>query len=162
MRVAFTGHRLERLGIRSLDVADSILTFLTNLKGTYGDALHVISGMAQGVDQIAANTAIALGIPFTAAVPWVGFASNWPPEHRAVYLDTLDHAANVVVTCDTQEYRPWVYQKRDEWMVDNSDFLAAVWDEVKQGGTWNTVKYAIKVGRQDKIMYLDWGYNAAE
>ncbi|PAD70641.1 hypothetical protein CHH83_02225 [Bacillus sp. 7586-K] len=34
-------------------------------------------------------------------------------------------------------------QKRNEWMVDNSDYVIAVWDGTK-GGTGNCVKYAQK------------------
>jgi uncharacterized phage-like protein YoqJ len=38
-------------------------------------------------------------------------------------------------------------QKRNEYMVDNSDIVIAVWDGSK-GGTYNCVKYAEKLGKK--------------
>ena len=119
---------------------------------THSNALRVISGMAQGWDTLAARTAIDLGIPYIAAVPWIGFSSNWPGEHQHLYLDLLEKAERVEIICDTQVYQPWVYQKRDEWMVDNSDLLCSAWDGVREGGTWNTIKYALKKNRRDQIL----------
>lgn len=134
--------------------SERITNFLKGMKEVYGDRLRVISGMAQGIDTMAALAAIKLDIPFIAAVPWVGFAANWPTVHRDSYLDLLEKAEHVHIVCDTQEYKPWVYQKRDEWMVDNSDLLTSAWDGIERGGTWNTIKYARKIGRQDRIAYL--------
>lgn len=37
------------------------------------------------------------------------------------------------------------FQKRDEWMVDQSSRVIAVYDEVP-GGTKNTIEYAMKRG----------------
>ena len=42
-----------------------------------------------------------------------------------------------------QSYRPWLMQKRNEYMVDRCDKLTALWDG-SSGGTGNCVKYAIK------------------
>ena len=154
MIIAFTGHRIGRM---PLDSEVKIRAFLEGMRDLHGENLRVISGMAHGVDQLAANIAVELGVPYTAAVPWVGFAGNWEPAHRESYLGLLEKAERVCVTADVQEYRPWVYQKRDEWMVDNSDLLASVWDGVEAGGTWNTIKYARKRGLQDRIMYLAEG-----
>ena len=38
-------------------------------------------------------------------------------------------------------------QKRNRYMVDNSDIVIAVWDGTP-GGTENTVRYAEKLGRK--------------
>jgi len=43
-------------------------------------------------------------------------------------------------------------QKRNEWMVDHSDYVIAVWDGSK-GGTGNCVKYAIK--QEKEILQLN-------
>ncbi len=149
MIVAFTGHRPERLGPKQLRAENAIRKFLEETKPD-----KVISGMAQGVDMLAFEHAFELGIPAVAAVPWVGHGSKWPGEHQKAYLENLELAVEVKVVCDVQEYKPWVYQKRDEWMVDNCDLLVAVWDGTKDGGTYNTIKYAKKIGRP--IVYLDW------
>lgn len=154
MIVAFTGHRPGRL---QSDAPRKMRNFLILMKDAHPD-LRVISGMAQGWDTLAAKTAVELGIPFIAAVPWIGHSSNWPDDHRQQYLDLLSQADQVHIVCDVQEFKPWVYQKRDEWMVDNSDLLCSAWDGVRKGGTWNTIEYAIKRGRQHRIVHIYEGY----
>lgn len=114
----------------------------------------VISGMAQGVDMLAFEHAYELGIYTIAAVPWLGHGSKWPKEHQEEYVSILESANELKVVCDVDEYKPWVYQHRDEWMVENCHKLVAVWDGVKSGGTYNTIKYAKHIGRE--IEYLNW------
>lgn len=149
MIVAFTGHRPERLGDNEKNASVAIRKFLEQERPS-----KVISGMARGVDMYAYNHAIELGIPAVAAVPWVGHGSKWPGIHQKEYLDSLNLAVEVKVVCDVQEYKPWVYQKRDEWMVDNCEVLIAVFDGAQSGGTYNTITYAERVGRV--IKYLNW------
>lgn len=43
----------------------------------------------------------------------------------------------------SQPYKPWLMQKRNEYMVDRCDKITALWDG-SSGGTGNCVKYAIK------------------
>lgn len=45
-----------------------------------------------------------------------------------------------------EEYKPWLMQKRNEYMVDLADKVIAVWDGSKSG-TANCVKYAEKTGK---------------
>lgn len=45
-----------------------------------------------------------------------------------------------------EEYKPWLMQKRNEFMVDRVDTVLAVWDG-SDGGTGNCVKYAKKIGK---------------
>lgn len=150
MIVAFTGHRPERLPETA---GHKMAILMAELKRLHSD-LVVISGMAQGWDTLAAKTAIGLDVPFIAAVPWAGHSHNWPEDHRRQYLELLDKAKHVKIVCDTQEFKPWVYTKRDEWMVDNSNILVSAWDGVRKGGTWNTIQYAIRRGRQDQILHV--------
>ncbi len=146
MIVAFTGHRPERL---PKDAPVRMRACFDWLKHTYGNALEVISGMADGWDRLAAETAVSLDVPFVAAVPWIGHGRHWP-----WYAELLKKAKHVNVVCDIQEWKPWVYQKRDEWMVDNSSFLISAWDGSRHGGTWNTIEYAIKRGKQGRIVHI--------
>lgn len=147
MIVAFTGHRPERLGNKVNEVYSAIQGFLMNENPSL-----VISGMAGGVDQLAAGWARALRIPWVAAVPFPGQHDRWPKQHQDIYMRLLEDAQRIEVI--SESYSRDVYQKRDEWMVDNCDMLVAVWDKVKKGGTYNTIKYAERVGRV--IKYLEW------
>ena len=45
-------------------------------------------------------------------------------------------------------------QKRNEYMVDNSDKVFAFWNGEEKGGTWNTIQYARKKGKDLEIIDL--------
>jgi len=60
-------------------------------------------------------------------------------------VDTLDKYKIKGYTED--RYYPAKMQKRNEYMVDNSNIVIAVWDGTK-GGTYNCVKYAEKLGKE--------------
>lgn len=49
------------------------------------------------------------------------------------------------------------YQKRNEYMVDNSDYVIAVWNGKNSGGTYNCIRYAKKQNK--KITYIYFGGN---
>jgi uncharacterized phage-like protein YoqJ len=104
----------------------------------------VIQGCAAGVDLTAAKIAYRNNIPFWCARPWAG--------HKPRVADQTNYEkalrfAEKVVDVDPSENYPgaWVYQKRNEWMVDHAELLIAVWDGTS-GGTANCVKYARKDG----------------
>lgn len=144
---AFTGHRPQKLGGFALDnpmrlaIQEALAKKLTELK-----VKSAISGMALGVDQWAVEVCIALGIPFTAAVPFKGQESVWQPDQKYRYAQLLAKAQEIVVVSD-EPYRPALMQIRNEWMVDHCDLLIAVWNGDKQGGTYNCVRYAVLMKR---------------
>lgn len=152
MTIAFTGHRPNKLGgyhipnSTHLWVCEQIDQKLVELQPT-----KIISGMALGVDQWAAWIAVELGIPFVAAIPFVGQEYAWPDESRKEYARLLALASETVVVSEGH-YHPKKMQVRNEWMVDNCDVLIAVWDG-SQGGTGNCVRYAEKRGV--KIVRID-------
>jgi uncharacterized phage-like protein YoqJ len=141
MIVSFTGHRPNKLGGYK---ADNPLQNVIRAK--LRQALleiapdRAISGMALGVDQWAADACIDLRIPFTAAIPFSGQDSKWSDEAREDYLRLLKAAERVVIV-SPGEYAAKKMQIRNQWMVDNSDKLIAVWDGT-DGGTANCVRYA--------------------
>lgn len=103
---------------------------------------HVITGMARGWDMEIAGACIALGIPFTAAVPFPGQADHWAEQARHKYNVALALAAEVVTLYP--RYEPDVYRWRDEWMVDHGDLVLSLLDPDApiQSGTGMTVRYA--------------------
>lgn len=146
MILSFTGHRPDKLGgygpsrIRD-GVLVEMLKLLRELKPEYA-----ISGMALGVDQWAARCCVHLGIPFVAAIPFGGQELLWPKTSQEAYHRLLKQARSVKVVCGDEIDRVPAMQVRNEWMVDNSDLLLAVWDG-SSGGTANCVKYARLMGK---------------
>lgn len=153
MRVAFTGHRPDKLGGYVIPnptyhkVVTQIHDQLVRLKPT-----QVISGMALGVDQWAAEIALDLDIPLLAAIPFKGQEATWPDDSKKKYHALLSKAAKVVAVCEPG-YAAWKMFKRNEWMVDNCDLLIAVWDW-SPGGTAGCIKYAQKVDRERLFIQL--------
>ena len=60
--------------------------------------------------------------------------------------------ADRIVETSDDPYAAWKMQKRNEWMVDNSGAVIAVWDGTPSG-TANTVKYARK--QKKAVLVID-------
>jgi uncharacterized phage-like protein YoqJ len=154
MIVAFTGHRPDKLGGYKLPnptylhVCQQIEKTLKELQPE-----KVISGMALGVDQWAANIAHRLGIPFIAAVPFLGQEKAWPAASQKTF-NALIKLASEVVYVSEGGYAAYKMQVRNEWMVDRCDKLIAIWDGTP-GGTGNCVKYA--QSKNKEIFYIKPG-----
>lgn len=140
MIVAFTGHRPNKLGGYGYSVTQTEIRKAIRLFLVESNATHVISGMALGVDQWAAEEAIELKIPFTAAIPCDGQDSQWPLRSKAWYQELLTKANSQVIV-SSGSYEAHKMQARNEWMVDRCEYLMAIWNG-SSGGTANCVRYA--------------------
>ncbi len=144
--VAVTGHRPDKLEGKEKMVRGFLREQLISLNVIPGGALKppaVITGMAQGVDTWMAETCLELGIPFLAAVPFEAQADNWPRDERARRRGLLIKSKwHHVVTPGLPTYRPGLFHKRNEWMVDKCAYLIAVWNGDNRGGTAACVRYA--------------------
>lgn len=153
MRVAFTGHRPDKLGgydaaNPTRDRVKEALRKELNLLRREDPALCAITGMALGVDQWAAEVCFELGIPYLAAVPFQGQERVWP-DHAKTHYEYLLRRANAVHVVSDGGYAAWKLHKRNQWMVDNCDLLLAVWDGTG-GGTASCVAYAVERKRPYK------------
>lgn len=147
MKIALTGHRPNKLGFEydhNGPMSEYLMKQMQEIMQLYKPA-HIITGMALGADTLWALTAIKLGTPFIAAVPFKGQEKAWPLASQQRYREILAKAAEVVIVCEGG-YAPWKMQKRNEWMVDHCNMLISVWDGTA-GGTANCVAYASKVGK---------------
>lgn len=137
--VSISGHRPEKIDDPTWvkkEIKDVLPTFLL--------ADHLIQGMAAGVDLWSAVIARQLGIMYTCAKPWAGHKPRKDDEQ--MYREVEKFADRIEIINPSEEFPGnWCYQRRNEWMVDNSDQLLAVWDGSK-GGTANCVNYALKKG----------------
>lgn len=156
MIVCGTGHRPAKLGGYSAAVYNDLVMLATVALAERPWLTYVISGMALGWDQALAEAAYNLGIPFTAAIPFPGQEEAWPQESQDHYWDLMCKASEVHAVCDAG-YAAWKMQKRNEWMVDASQWCMALYDGTS-GGTANCVRYAEKMLYPDRIINLweDW------
>jgi uncharacterized phage-like protein YoqJ len=151
MIVAGTGHRPNKLGgfnnesfLKLVKIAEDWIR--TN------NPEKIISGMAQGWDQALAQAAVNCGIPFIAALPFKGQEIRWSQKSQRYYNRLLSKAEDIIYVCD-EGYEPYKMQVRNEWMVDNTNLVLAMWDGTT-GGTLNCLKYAY-ANQKDVINLYD-------
>ncbi len=116
---------------------------------------HFISGMAIGVDIYAAEAVLKLKekypqITLECAIPCETQAVKWSESWRERYFDIISRCDKE--TLFRKHYTPDCMMNRNKYMVDNSDAVIAVWNGT-EGGTGNTVNYAIGNGK--KVIVLD-------
>lgn len=159
MIVAASGHRPDKLGgydQRTFNaLADFALKWIDLQKPS-----GMIIGMALGWDTACAVACTRLCLPWVAAVPFEGQDSQWGDRARNDYEKLLLCASTVHVVCERdvfEEVGPaWCMQKRNEWMVDNSGGVLALWNGDRSGGTFNCLEYAKLGRRQIKNLWAEW------
>ena len=103
------------------------------------------TGMARGFDILAAEQVAAIKlrrpeIKLVAVVPFNNMQLSFSPEWRERFDRVLSECDEVVIL--NEKYEKWVYQQRNEYMVDCCRHVICYFDGSK-GGTANTVKYAL-------------------
>ena len=152
-RCCFTGHRPEKLHMTE-DATRSALD--REIRAAISDGFQTfISGMARGVDIWAAEIVLRLrdeGSPIhlIAACPYPGFESSWSPEWQARYRAVLRSAD--LVRYISPVYDRGCFQRRNEWMIDHSYRVIAVFNG-EAGGTKNTIEYAERLGIVVSFVY---------
>jgi len=144
-RVCFTGHRPEKL----TRPQEQIITELEQaIRQAISDGYRVfVSGMAPGVDIWAAEIVIRIrnegaDIKLICASPFEGFEKRWP-SWEARYNVIMDNCNLKLFICKGNARG--VHQIRNEWMVNRSARVIAVYNGQKSG-TKNTIDYANRVG----------------
>lgn len=146
MKIAITGHRSVRLNGQEEKVRLWIKEQLINFRACYKE-IELLNGMAKGVDQIAAQEAINLGIPLICLFPYRRKLNEF--EELIVA-----EAAKIIWVSDVYIGKN-VYFERDRRMVNECDVLLVVWDGIKTGGTYYTYKHAQALGK--KLILYPWG-----
>lgn len=157
----FTGHRPDSLfGYKPNTEGNKKL--LWKLKYIIEDHIEnkgvdtFITGMALGIDMWAARIVFKVKekyphIKLIAAVPCKNQHNKWIDESKREWQMIINRCDEVHYVTN-EEYTKWCMQKRNEWMVDNSQYVIAVWNGGK-GGTGNCVNYAKKLNKE--ITYLN-------
>lgn len=137
----FTGHRPEKLTIPeetlSLMLEQEIRNAIARKFTTF------LTGMAKGTDIIAAEILLRLReqdtrLKLICALPYPNFGRRWGGNWMVRSQRILAEADEIRCICTSFSYA--AYQKRNEWMVDHSSLVIAVFNGEK-GGTKNTLDY---------------------
>ena len=152
----FTGYRpekfpfpLSRDNTEFIKFENSLIRLICTLcdSGCY----TFYSGMAMGFDIVAAECVLLArelygkaAIKLICAVPFIEQSKKFPPEWLERYNAILSAADETILISDT--YYKGCYDKRNKFMVDNSDYVVT-WFDGHSGGTKNTINYAKKSGR---------------
>ena len=151
----FTGHRPQKLSFgfneedeRCVQLKQAIMEQSEKLI-TQCRVTHFIVGMALGVDIYSAEIVLMLKqkypqITLECAIPCETQCEKWSEPMCDRYFD-------IVMNCDEEtmlqrHYTKDCMQKRNQYMVDKSDYVIAVWNG-KPSGTGNTVRYAESKGK---------------
>lgn len=158
----FSGHRPQYFG--TFDEGDAlILRIKEALRSAVLDVVrkkeikHFIAGGALGVDTWAAEAVLSVqeeypDIKLYIARPFDQQEKIWPLKDQIRYW-TISARSNGVYTISSGSYSPSAMIKRNEWLVDHSSVLIAVYDGRKGGGTYRTYRYAKSKGKE--IIHID-------
>lgn len=160
--ICITGHRPNKLGgydwnsVKNIAIRD-YLYWLFEKEIIENNVIRFITGGAIGADQLAFSMLnklqqrcfhqieLILAIPFEEQyVRWSVLDKFRHMEHKdladeVIYVDELPKYAikNAIIS----RYHPLKMQKRNQYMVDNSDKVIALWNGTKSG-TANCINYA--------------------
>ena len=159
MIISVTGHRPGKLPGFGYVYTDAkwqrIICLIKELLKKY-NCTEAVSGMALGVDTAFALAVLELkeeGYPIKlhCAIPCLNHSSKWPKASVDLYNEILSKADTVKIVTE-EPYKPYLMQKRNEYMVDLSDLVIALWDGTP-GGTGNCVEYVKK--KRKPMIWID-------
>ena len=147
--ICFTGHRPKGLPWGYNENLVSCLNFKKYMKKLLVIKINegyncFIVGMALGIDMIVAEILLELKLEYDisieCAIPCLNQESRWSRIQQERYKGILKKCDKVTYI-SRNEYTVDCMQKRNEYMVNNSDLVIAVWNG-SASGTLNTINYA--------------------
>jgi ribonuclease HI len=141
---SITGWRLIALGLRppalggynpinptAADVRRKITERLTGLRSIHPD-VHLLTGLALGAQQLAAEAAVLADVPYTAVLAHPHPQSVWPPPAQHRYLELLAGAAGHLTLSGKQpgskQEAGTAASSRDRALIDAAHGALVVWD----------------------------------
>lgn len=159
----FSGHRPPRLPWGSQEDDPRCLELKARLARALTEAYHegyrhFLCGMAQGTDLYFCQAVLDLRrthpeVTLEAAIPFTGQADRWPEADRRRRQTLLDQCDLETVVQHT--YSPGCMNRRNRYMVDRSSLLIAIYDGIPQGGTLNTLAYAMRKGVRTVVLPVE-------
>lgn len=159
-KCAFTGHRPQSLPFGFNETDERCIALKQTLRAEIIKLIedegvtHFISGMAIGVDMYAAEIVLGLkssydNITLEGAIPCETQAAKWTEEQRNRYFEIAEKCDKE--TLIQQHYTADCMHKRNRYMVDQADYIIAVWDG-RPSGTGKTVQYAQRQGKPIRVI----------
>lgn len=168
-KLAITGHRPMGLNkvMKYGDLEDeSYLSYCDLINSLILDYAkegfdHYITGGAIGVDMDFAESFIYLkdffpilkNVKLEVAIPCDNQDAKYRERDKERYKTILNNADKITKVGTVYTFS--CMQKRNMYMVDNSDKVLAFWNGEEKGGTWNTIQYARKIGKDIEIINLN-------
>lgn len=159
----FTGHRPGKLpwkdnewDYRCIALKESIMVLL---RDAYRQGYrHFITGMARGIDTYCCEAVLRLqkeydNIVLEAAIPCQTQARRWKASDQERYQRLL--AQCNLTTLIQPHYTPGCMLRRDRYMVQRAECVIGVYDGVSEGGTRQTLAYALSLKRTVHMINLD-------
>lgn len=170
MRVAITGHRPDAFiqshyseGQVQL-IADGVVA---TFQRQYGSGQHTGAGDdceikapplafnvggCIGADQWVGRACIGAGVPYYLFMPMTLEVQSryWSQNQTDELRSQVETSEGVDIVDPSGNYSVQNYFIRDRRMVDNADIVVAFWVGKKKGGTYQTMKYALK---QSKFVF---------
>ena len=153
--VAFTGHRPEKIAAGGQEDSARIQRIKQELREAVIGKIEAgcncfLSGMAMGADLWAAEIVLELKqfyphILLTAVIPFAGQADRFPEMWRKRYDAVLAGCDYVTVLSDS--YYKGCFRARNQWLLDHSEHLIAVFNG-SRGGTMQTLNDALLSGHR--------------
>ncbi len=147
MKCALTGHRVLERNFSCAALEEKCRELIAQGADTF------YCGMALGFDLVCCGVLASLkrefSIKIVACIPCADQSSCYPYEMRRLYEDLLRECDETIVL--HERYEAGCMFERNRYMVDCCDVLLA-YLYAERGGTWYTVKYALKKGK--KIIYI--------
>lgn len=151
--VAFSGHRINRIARFATDRERlfrdvAFDTFVAIETFCIEKGYHTfITGMCEGFDLIAAGEVLNLKkrypyIRLKCVVPFKGQADRYGEADKRRYNDILAQADEVITL--QNEYTEGCFLRRNDYLLEHSDFLMVYYDAVAVGGTFYTLKRAVE------------------
>ena len=134
--ILVAGHRPPALGGYDANpVADRARRQLAEVlaaKRQLNPDLVVLTGLGLGAEQLGAEAAAQVGVPYVAVLPYPDPQSMWPTASQRHYQDLLDGAAGkVLLQARPPATRPQAgaaLRRRDAWLARNAQEALVVWD----------------------------------
>lgn len=145
-QIGVTGHRPT--GFANVEYAKEIANLLVEYCAhTFHNAEFNLGGCI-GADMWVAQACIEKNISYNLFLPFPADIQGkfWTREEAELLLSHALRAKSTSIV--GKVYRPANYHIRDRQIVDKSHIMICFWEGRKSGGTYNTIKYALRTGRQ--------------